>query len=500
MNKTMLNEAVREALKDIPNEVAHHPTAPPQLEDIYVVPGHEKALNPETPLVVGDRGSGKSFWCAALNGDNTRSLIGQQFTRLHLEACGVSWGFSAQRAEQGHPSRQVLNQLQRQGLSVEGIWRTVILQHLLPLIGESLPGANWQERTLFVENNPEKEEAWLAQVDQQLRDDARRHLIVFDALDRLGDDWASIRSRLKGLLRVCLDLRGFSNIRTKLFMRPDMWEDKALWAFPDASKLHHGCVMLEWRRVDLYGLLWHWLSNHNQHQGARFREWCEMRHNQEFHRIGTESKGFVHILPQAMRTEESCQAAILNDIASLYMGTNRRRGKTYTWLPTHLADAKGKISPRSFLLAIKRAQEASEDKGAEEVLHYDGIKKGVSEASRVRVQELREDYAWIDDVFPPLKGLSVPVAAAELIERWRHKGVIAKVEQPQAHNHQDEKNFLPPHAMENLTEEHEREEALIQALIEIGVMNRIPDGRLNIPDLFRVAAGIGRRGGVRAIK
>lgn len=43
------------------------------------------------------------------------------------------------------------------------------------------------------------------------------------------------------------------------------------------------------------------------------------------------------------------------------------------------------------------------------------------------------------------------------------------------------------------------EQALIQTLIEIGVMSTIPDGRLNIPDLFRVAAGIGRRGGVRAI-
>lgn len=43
-------------------------------------------------------------------------------------------------------------------------------------------------------------------------------------------------------------------------------------------------------------------------------------------------------------------------------------------------------------------------------------------------------------------------------------------------------------------------DALIEVVIEIGVMSRMADGRLNMPDLCRVAAGIGRRGGVRAIR
>jgi len=54
--------------------------------------------------------------------------------------------------------------------------------------------------------------------------------------------------------------------------------------------------------------------------------------------------------------------------------------------------------------------------------------------------------------------------------------------------------------LENPTAGQAREETLTQAIIEIGVINRTADGRVNIPDLFRVAAGIGRRGGVRAIR
>ena len=51
--------------------------------------------------------------------------------------------------------------------------------------------------------------------------------------------------------------------------------------------------------------------------------------------------------------------------------------------------------------------------------------------------------------------------------------------------------------MEGAVTKAEKHDALIQALIDIGVANRIPDGRLNIPDLFRVAAGMGRKGGVK---
>jgi hypothetical protein len=35
---------------------------------------------------------------------------------------------------------------------------------------------------------------------------------------------------------------------------------------------------------------------------------------------------------------------------------------------------------------------------------------------------------------------------------------------------------------------------------EIGVMQRLPDGRIQMPDVYRIAFGLGRRGGVKALK
>ncbi|MCK9504246.1 MAG: hypothetical protein M0Q95_08685 [Porticoccaceae bacterium] len=499
MTDSSLIATVKAALPLIPEIVAHSSTVPPPIEDIYLAKGHEKALNLEATLVVGDRGSGKSFWSAALNGEQTRKLIGQQFPRLRLDQCTVSWGYAAERGHPDYPSRQVLEQLVARGSNAEWIWRTVILHQLLPKIGEQLPMESWQERVEFVANNVEKEEAWLTAINAALRTSGERHLIVFDALDRLGNDWSTIRSLVKGLLRVCLDARFLSNIHTKLFMRPDMWEDQSIWAFPDASKLQHNRVVLEWTRVDLYGLLWHWLANHPSDADNGFRNWCRSHHNHDFVKLSNSSQS-IWLVPASLESNEEKQAEVLSAIASPYMGTNSRRGKTYTWLPTHLADARGRVTPRSFLLAIKHAQQESESGNYSEPLHYEGIKKGVAHASRVRLQELKEDYFWIDEVIGALKGLTVPTSAEELIQRWRDSQAIEKIEARVAQDNTDESTFLPPHTLESRQTQVQKEEALIAALIEIGVMSRLPDNRLNIPDLFRVAAGIKRRGGVKAVR
>lgn len=498
MVKPMLSpEAVREALESIPEEIAHHGTEPPEVGQMYVVPSHEKALNPETPLVVGDRGVGKSFWSAALNGDATRTAIAKQLSRLNLESVQVSLGFSSGEGKTDHPSRRVLSKLRELDFTAENIWRAVILEQLATRSGQPLPGKDWEGHVRFVTTNPESEERLLNDIDSKLFKENRQHLIVFDALDRLGDNWQSIRELLKGLLRVCLDMRSYRAIRTKLFMRPDMFEDPLIWSFPDASKLHHGLVTLAWRRVDLYGLLWHWLAN-NQASGGAFRGWTEREYRLSFEQL--EVKGqTVYAIPGMLRTNEDIQTSLLNAIASTYMGRNPRRGRTYTWLPTHLADAKGQVSPRSFLLAIKRAQAQSRERGAEEIIHYDGIKQGVQHASQIRRREMLEDYWWVEEVLKPLQGVVVPCTVDEMKDRWRNANVVEAVENPRDQG-SDVKAYLPPHALEDLASGEDPEDAIIEALVGIGVMNRLADGRLNIPDLFRVAAGIGRKGGVKAIR
>ena len=500
-------DALRYAFEAIPEEMAHG-TQPPNPSEIYVVPGHEGALNPDTAIVLGDRGTGKSFWSAALNGETTRMVIGRQLRRLRLDKVQVGWGFSSGVDNQNHPSRRVLARLLDDGFRAEDIWRTVILYQLLATSNDSPFGdtKDWASRVQRVVDDPEMEERLFASVDAELRARGERYLVVFDALDRLGDGWKRIRTLLQGVLRVGLDLRQYPAIRTKFFIRPDMWEDEEVWMFPDSSKLTHGAVDLRWRRADLYALLWHQLGN-DPEGGRAFREWIAAMLGKTFDPVEIDGT-VVHVVPEKLRTDDSAQAEILNAIASPFMGRNRRRGKTHTWLPTHLADAKGQVSPRSFLIAMKKAQTITERRYAAEgvLLYFEGIKQGVQEASSIRLAELREDYPWVRQVLNPLEGMTVPAAAQELYARWRESGVLEAIQASAVNDgagrEEDDgtRPYLPPHALDKPMGGRCKEDALIEAAIEIGVMSRTADGRLNIPDLFRVAAGIGRRGGVRAIR
>jgi hypothetical protein len=500
-------DEVRRSLESLPETMAATTTEQPDPPAMFVVLGHERALDPESTIVVGDRGTGKSFWSAALNSSVTRGLIHGQLPRLRLDRVETSWGFSVSTRNQDHPSRRVLRRLKEEGYSTEDIWRAVILHQLMARYLDGLPANEWVARVRYVAENPEREEGILNQISDRLRTENKRHLIVFDALDRTGVDWKAIRELVRSLLQVCLDLNSQPSIKTKIFLRPDMWEDRTIWQFPDSSKLHHGRVNLEWRRVDLYGLLWHWLCNHGATPKC-FRDWLAQRHGLRFE--ATKAEGIeVYPIPQRLRQDETLQQAVLHDMATQYMGTNRRRGKTYTWLPNHLADAKGQVSPRSFLIAIREAQRETRMRGHKEVLHWEGIKRGVQDASRVRVQELGEDYPWIQTVLEPLRGQTVPCRDEEIERRWSDANVVETIEQKQAALLEDEQSgagleedgrfYLPPHAL-NAPGFSRGESALIQELQRIGVIRRVNDDRVDIPDLFRVAASIGRRGGVRPIQ
>ena len=498
-------EAVRRGLDDLPDTMAVG-TEAPDPKELYVVLGHERALDPDSTLVVGDRGTGKSFWSAALNNRVSRALIHAQLPRLHLDRVQTSWGFSVATGHEDHPSRRVLHRLQK-AFHAEDIWRAVVLRQLALRYGEDVPTDSWDATVAFVTENPEREERLLSRISRRLAGEGKRHLVVFDALDRTGMDWKTIRELARGLLQMCLELKGLPGVQTKVFLRPDMWEDRAIWQFPDSSKLHHGRVTLEWRRTDLYGLMWHWLCNHGD--GAEtYRDWLRERHHLGFK--SAEADGTqVYPIPARLRQDEELQQEVLLDLATPYMGTNPRRGRTYTWLPNHLADAKGQVSPRSFLIAIRDAQRETRLRGHAMVLHWDGIKRGVQSASSVRVQELSEDYRWISTVLDPLARQTVPCRSEEIEQRWREAGTVTVIDRERAaalstgHGDDDaaddERFYLPPHVLDSGSSESP-EKALIQVLERIGVIRRVDKERVDIPDLYRVAASIGRRGGVRPIR
>jgi hypothetical protein len=66
---------IREGLKGIQPAPAHQANTPPKINEIYAPSGHEAALDPDRPIVVGGRGVGKSFWAGSLLNADTRKFV-----------------------------------------------------------------------------------------------------------------------------------------------------------------------------------------------------------------------------------------------------------------------------------------------------------------------------------------------------------------------------------------------------------------------------------------
>ena len=256
--------------------------------------------------------------------------------------------------------------------------------------------------------------------------------------------------------------------------------------FPDASKLLSSSVELNWPRHEIYGLLWHYLANGGH--GETFLQFLEAD-SWPVEEVGHQR---LFAIPRRLISNEDWQRKKFHRLAGEWMGTGPRRGFPYTWIPNHLADTDGKVSPRSFLAALRAAAEDTADRqnAHEYPLHYESIKRGVQAASKIRVRELQEDYPWIHRVLTSLEGMVVPCNFPKVAERWTSDNVLEHLTEDAG----QEDMKLPPLHLDRGSD------GIRQDLESLGVFQRMRDGRVNVSDVFRVGYGLGRRGGVKPVQ
>ena len=122
-------------------------------------------------------------------------------------------------------------------------------------------------------------------------------------------------------------------------------------------------------------------------------------------------------------------------------------------------------------------------------MHYESIKRGVQEASRVRVRELREDYPWVDRLLDPLSGIVVPCEFNTIEQAWMAEGVIGRLSDEIG----EEEVKLPPRNVDR------GPSGIREDLESLGIFRRLKDGRVDVPDVYRVGYGLGRKGGVTPV-
>ena len=465
-------QALRAAIIAVPLETSNFGETPPS-GTLYLPPSHLKALRLDAHVVVGSRGVGKSFWTAVLQSDPLRRLL--VGAASELTDISVHLGFANREDIASYPNADVFSNFLDQGGEPYDLWRAVVLRWVAQRAGQKIPDKNWGDTVKWLKFAPEA----AARLMRQPRN--WRGLILFDALDRTSNVWQRMDEIVRGLLRMVLWLKGFSGLHAKVFLREDQAE-RPVFNFPDASKLTATKAELTWARHDLYGLLWQRLINAPNKHGRLLREICPYVEQAGAWRVADE-----------MKRESEAQRKAFERLAGPWMGRDRRRGVPYTWSVSHLADGKGRTSPRSFLAAIRQAAEDSNERYAQHdfALHYESIKRGIQQASEIRVQEMAEDYPWVPAVLSTLRGMNVPCEFAAIRARW-------------AMSFPDGPQSIIPYGPQSITSHRlpaqhiARDwEGLREDLQRLGLIETKKDGRIDMPDLYRVGFGLGRKGGVK---
>ncbi|MCY0962066.1 hypothetical protein [Streptomyces sp. H27-H5] len=228
------------------------------------------------------------------------------------------------------------------------------------------------------------------------------------------------------------------------------------------------------------------MGNHSSNRAERFRR---LTGGWE-----ADADGRRHLPPALLSGDEQYQAEQFALIAGPYMGANYRKDNTYTWLPNHLMDGVEQVSPRSFLSALGKAVSEARGKyaGHEYAIHHEGIRRGVQTASETRVREVGEDMPWVRLAVDPLAGRQVPIDQEAVLELWQEVSLTdTLLKEAERYETQDEDTLVrtgPRHP--------DDPSRLIEELITLGVMRRRRDNRIDLPDVYRIAFNIGRKGGV----
>jgi hypothetical protein len=296
---------------------------------------------------------------------------------------------------------------------------------------------------------------------------------------------------LRGLLQLLLDARQLKGLRFKVFLREDMTNMSSVLSFPDASKLMNEAVHLNWTREDIYALHLHKLAQ----QSTLLQKSIDTR----FGPPQKSTNGYWHPVLIEFPFSAHRLTGVLNLLAPPYMGKTATKGHVYSWWHKHLADGKGRVSPRTFGSSLAAALNASFLPGATHVLMPKGIQQGVRVASGARIKELGEDYFWVRTALSAFNDRPTPVSVKEIYGVWNGGGLSDGVQRrtvPQVIREECQaKTILVP--WDESTLNSTPSQKLRDTLVDLGILTlRDEETRLDMPDIYRLGYQIRKRGGV----
>jgi hypothetical protein len=157
------------------------------------------------------------------------------------------------------------------------------------------------------------------------------------------------------------------------------------------------------------------------------------------------------------------------------MGANQKKGLVYRWLLDHVRDGMSRAYPRPLVQMIELA--AGSDSTSPDILERprllrpSSLRRALDRISTDYVQDVLTELPWLQSVVEALR----PNALVPYVER----DLVRRLDGFQGAH-------VPPCVGRHL----------VDYLVELGVLRRRPDGRVDAPDLFLHGLGLRRKGGV----
>lgn len=434
---------------------------------------HRLALRPETVVVLGGRGAGKSALFKLIKSFSQPGELKDFFDDSMIPDAQWLDAFS-QSIE--HPDVGVFDDMagNLSDSELRTFWHVYLLRRIqdlpkmkLPIRGELLAflkvtPTSWHGWALECRHWLNEASQALDALEKSLEQRKTYLFAAYDHLDRIGGFDSEIRRRSAStLLALWLSLSNrYRFLRAKIFIREDLFDAGQL-GFPDASKLRPRSVSIEWDVASLYQVAVRHLANTSE----QMRDWLR-----QVARLDLEDRGSLGWMPGPMSLRK--QEEFASRLAGETMGKGPKKGYTYRWIPNRLQDAQGRIVPRSMLYLLGIAGEKAKSNGpnrGNKLISSSNLIESLEKTSIERVGEIQEEYLLVKKI-EMLKGLKVPALYKEVRDRLGG---------------------------------NQEADGILHELLRLGVLaERQSDKfqKIDVPDIYRYGYGILRKGGVKRPK
>lgn len=449
----------------------------------YPVPEHLRLLDQDVVLVVGPRGSGKSQIAKLLTEAGLAGSIMRHAPRVRIPQQADWLEAYPGGSEMFDPNGLRVFVAESSPDVMRDVWMAYLLrrlrgrlrlehqQGLSPLWAP--PAADISAVYQAFRGLAAAPVVALDDLDRDLEQRGQHVFVTYDELDTLGhSDWRAIQFGLQGLIAFwAAYTRRWRHLRAKLFIRTDLYERHARLGGADLYKLAAGRVELNWSDRDLYAMLLKRLANVSDELAAYVRA---------IRGIEWKDDADLGLIPVLQRWDDA--RPVIERMVGPYMGADKKKGLVYRWLLDHVRDGLGRAYPRPLVQLFEHGaryeRQHADSLSRPRLLQPTSLRRALDEVSKDHVGQASHEWPWLDDLRHRLRDAPlVPYQDGEAVKLLQSLA--------QAELWSDQGAVLPCDGKE-----------LLAYLVELGVLRRRPDQRIDAPDLFLTGLGLRRKGGV----